>query len=631
MAGEGRRISRVGGNGMLKSKVAMLGAVAVFAGLARMNAAPAGSAAGAPMLKGTIRSASGEALSGVPVSARPEGKSYTRSVFTDERGEYVFPPFESPFDPGRYQVWSQAVGFERNLAAVDLTQPTRHDAVLKSTKDFINQISGSEWVDALPADTREDRRIKEIFRVNCTECHPPGLVLQNRFDEQGWLRIIEVMEKATYHGWPGAGAAPRSTVTYHKPELAKYLARIRGPEPFEFKFKLHPRPTGDAARVVVTEYDLPTSAGKQELAAMNGSDWSEGVVSGLHGTGGIHDVQIDNNGNAWLTDSVNNDFRTIVKLDPKTGSVKGFKVTAPSGRASSAHGIGRDKDGIMWFDTGGMLARLDPATETFEFFRPPFGSPSTTSGQVDIAPNGNVWMSARRGALMFDPKAKRFTFFQDKTIGDGQTYGATSDANGNGWWTQFNMDMVVHADVATGQTFEFPMRPPDRMEVVLTPEDREFYHNIGGDRYSGTFARPGAQAPRRLSSDKNGTSVWVANWWGNNLAKIDTKTKKVTYHKLPINANPYNTVVDKNHAVWTNLMSDDAVAKFDPKTEQWTIYKLPSVGTELRHIGFDDQRGEVWVPYRESDRAARLQFRTQAQVDALKRAASAEVNAGGGR
>jgi streptogramin lyase/mono/diheme cytochrome c family protein len=576
----------------------------------------------APMLSGTVRSASGEALGGVPVSARPDGKTFTRTVFTDERGEYFFPPFEAPFEPGAYHVWSQAVGFERTKTAIDLGAPgaARRDLVLKTIADFTNQLSGSEWLDALPADTHDDRRMKEIFRVNCTECHQPGLVLQNRFDEQGWLAMIEVMERATYHGWPGMNGARRTTIAYHKAELAKYLARVRGPQPFPLKFTLRPRPSGDAARVVVTEYDIPTSVGKQELAVMDGSNWAEGIVSGLHGTGGIHDVQVDNAGAAWLTDSVANDHRTIVKLDPKTGAVKGFKVVAPNARAQTSHGIARDANGIMWFDTGGMLARLDPATETFEFYRPPFGSPSTTSGQIDVAPNGNVWMSARRGALMFDQKSKTFKFFHDKTIGDGQTYGAAADANGSGWWTQFNMDTVVHADIATGKTYEFPMRPPDRTEVTLTPEDRDFYHNIGGDRFSGTFARPGSQAPRRLSTDKRGTSVWVANWWGENLARIDIKTKDVSYHKLPY-GNPYNTVVDKNHVVWTNITSDDAVGKFDPKSGKWTIYKLPSIGAELRHIGFDDIRGDVWVPYRESDRAARLQFRTDAQLTALKRAA----------
>ena len=111
-----------------------------------------------------------------------------------------------------------------------------------------------------------------------------------------------------------------------------------------------PRPEAQGARVVITEYDIPTGVGKQERAVIDGSDWAEGIMSGLHGTGGIHDVQIDNMGNAWLTDSVANDHRTVVKLDVKTGAITGFKVTAPNGRAQTSHGIGRDANGIMWFD-----------------------------------------------------------------------------------------------------------------------------------------------------------------------------------------------------------------------------------------------------------------------------------------
>ena len=48
---------------------------------------------------------------------------------------------------------------------------------------------------------------------------------------------------------------------------------------------------------MITEFDIPTSAQKQELGVMNGRTGPK-IMSGLHGTGGIHDVQIDNAGNA---------------------------------------------------------------------------------------------------------------------------------------------------------------------------------------------------------------------------------------------------------------------------------------------------------------------------------------------
>ena len=65
---------------------------------------------------------------------------------------------------------------------------------------------------------------------------------------------------------------------------------------------------------------------------------------------------------------------------------------------------------------------------------------------------------------------------------------------------------------------------------------------------------------------------------------------------------------------------DEKVAKLDPKRKQWTLYKLPTLGCEPRHITVDDVRGDVWVPCDRASRIARLQFRTEQQLQALKAA-----------
>ncbi|MCY4077256.1 MAG: hypothetical protein OXH04_17690, partial [Acidobacteria bacterium] len=96
---------------------------------------------------------------------------------------------------------------------------------------------------------------------------------------------------------------------------------------------------------------------------------------------------------------------------------------------------------------------------------------------------------------------------------------------------------------------------------------------------------------------------------------IDIRTHEVTYHALPINGNPYFVVVDKDHNVWANLLSDDRVVKLDPATGEWTIYQLPSIGCETRNIAVDDIRGDIWVPCARTSRVARLQFRTPAEVE----------------
>ena len=578
---------------------------------------------GAPPLAGTITTSTGEPMAGVAVSARAEGTPVTTSVFTDGSGRYFFPPLAPPLEGGPYRVWAQAVGYETASAGVVL-EPSRRVAqnlTLAATDDFSHQLSGVDWMDALPADTREDRRLKEVFRVTCTECHQAGLALQNRFDERGWQAIIDLMGQVSYHGWTGSGRSSL-TMQYFRDDLAAYLTKARGPESPPLARNIQPRPTGEAARHVVTEYDIPIAELPTELVSINGSEWSEGIVSGMRGGGGMHDSAVDDAGNVWITDSVANDFRTLAKVDPRTGQVTGFKLTAADGRrARNSHGITKARNGILWFDTAGSLGRLDPTTEEFELYTPP--QPLRVGGSPQEDGKGNIWIGNRHGALKFDPETQDFTYYQNKTIGDGQTYGTAGDRLGNGWWAQFNMDIVGYANGTTGEVEEVLMRPPGAMdrEDLLTPADRDFFHRIGALRFSGNVYNPGAQAPRRLSADPNGDAVWVANWWGSNLAKIDIHTRETTYHRLPIDAHPYATVVDRNHMVWTNLGDDDSVAKFDPTTEEYTIYKLPSIGTELRHIAVDDTGGpDVWVVYREASRAARIQFRTAEQLEAASAA-----------
>lgn len=103
-----------------------------------------------------------------------------------------------------------------------------------------------------------------------------------------------------------------------------------------------------------------------------------------------------------------------------------------------------------------------------------------------------------------------------------------------------------------------------------------------------------------MGGDRTGNAVWVANWWGGNLAKIDIRTNQVTLYPVPSkDSGPYAAVVDKNHVVWVNMMNNDSIAKFDPVTEKWTEYMLPTHGAETRHIAVLDRSypPTVVVPY----------------------------------
>ncbi len=606
----------------------------VFVGLAgaaflsnALHAAPNG-----VLLTGTVKSASGEKMGGVTVSAKIEGQTITTSVFTDEEGNYYFPVL----DAGKYQVWAQADTFETARAAVELAATRHQDFSMKPMKDFERQLTGDQLLASLPEDTPEDRRLKRVFRNNCTSCHQPNYILQNRFDADGWIAIMNAMRDFTVTGnYMGDDSPAAPTIEYFKNDLAAYLAKVRGPGPSAMKFNLRPRPKGDAARVVFTEYEVPLDPGSgfdTKYPTNNGSDWSLGTPSALNGSHGVHDAQADFNGNIWFSNNVASKLISVGRIDAKTGEVRYIKVPDFRGNAALGHGIVRDARGILWFNinmngTGpNALGRLEPATEKVDVFTTPKGMTEVTqvATSMDVDGKGKVWVTSGTGALRFDPGTRQFTEFKSATYttpdGQGMTYGLAGDSQGNGWWAEMGIDIVGHSDIETGKSMEVKLPPVPGQTEKFTPEQRQMYAMSGSDFNTAT---PWTEGPRRMGADKTGDYVWVCDWWGGNLAKIDIRTQKATIVPLPRPdaQQPYQAAVDSNHNVWTNIMNGDEVMKLDVKTSQWTEYPLPTLGAETRYFSIleHDRSMQLILPYSRTRKVARMTFRSQEDIQALKK------------
>src|SRR3984957_1479023 len=145
------------------------------------------------LLTGSITAASGQKLEGVQVSAKKEGSTITTSVYTDQSGDYFFPPMAD----GKYQVWAQALSFQTTKGAVDLSATKHQDfklAAITDPEERFRQLPPEMMAAALPEDTEADANIKRIFHNQCTGCHTPGYPLQFKFDEAGWNKIINLMK-----------------------------------------------------------------------------------------------------------------------------------------------------------------------------------------------------------------------------------------------------------------------------------------------------------------------------------------------------------------------------------------------------------------------------------------------------
>ena len=577
------------------------------------------------------------------MSARSTDRTFTTSVYSDERGVYVFPHLEA----GTYKVWAQAVGFVTGKADLQLdgSRTVNRALTLKPLADFGPQLTGYEWFSSLPEGDANDRRMKQVMYVACTGCHSLDLPLQNRFDEAGWNKIVKSMETSFYNGFVPPGDQPANQlrwegqiIRFHRDDLAKYLAKVRGPDSPPLALKPQPRPMGDAARAVVTEYELPLKETLNDPSWYTGTDWMLGPSTGMHGAVGIHDVMLDANGMAWLTQSrttfENN--RSMIKLDPKSGEMTNFKVTGPTGAIMDFEQIASpDPMGNIWMHAGASFVRLEPKTDTFTLFPMP-AAMGGTANSTDTDSRGRAVANASNGFVMFDPAAysrKEGTYpgwrkYQQLSANDGTTYGISADAEDNIWWSESYADKVAKRDMKTGKVTEFVMHDPDydARKALATPADLEFYEAIGAGTWANNSASPlpYMNMPRRLAADKHGDTVWVPNWAQSSIAEINIHSHQVTYHRLPIQTHPYKTIVDPQHNVWTDSGLADSVFRFTPSTQQWTQFRLPSHGCGSRHISFDDYSGELWLPCDQSNKVIRFQFRTADEVRAQVAAATTQ-------
>jgi len=588
--------------------------------------APISASAADHILSGSVASAAGEKLNGVTVSARLEGSTITNSVYTDESGNYYFPPMAA----GKYKVWAQALSFERALGDVDLSANKQQNLTLTAITDperRWRQLPGELMVASLPEETADDARIKRIFMNQCTGCHTPSYTLQFRFDEGGWNRIINLMKTVNNRGVPQPGQS-NQIINLNQKELAAYLAKVRGPGESPIKIKERPRPTGEAARAVWTLYDVPLNqdvgVGTQ-YQVNDGTDWALGTPSYLMMI--MHDGGMDLDGNLWFSSNALNKNVSLGRIDAKTGEVKHFRVNRNDGRAANTHGLTRDNDGNFWFDvdTGRRgLGKMDPKTEKITVYQSPNNmSPLGGAVTLDVDGKGKVWASSPDGVLRFDPTEEKFTEFKSKAAkranGTSITYGAAGDRDGNGWWAQMGWDTIGKADMATGTTVEIKL-PELKSEMdKLSPEQLAAYDKVTDLSIGNPL--PWGQGPRRMGTDKNADVLWVGNSWGSSFARIDTKSNTVTMVPFPDKAmQAYHIHVDSKHNVWGNLWTNDQVVKYDPATAKWTTFEMPVRGSESRHISVYERDGttKVVLPTYRSHQMFVLTLRSDADIAAVK-------------
>jgi virginiamycin B lyase len=389
---------------------------------------------------------------------------------------------------------------------------------------------------------------------------------------QRWAAAVRMME-ANVMG----NTHPLHLTDEERGVILDYLAKYFGPDvpPFDADRDDVKRElartwiTGEAAKSMVVEYDLPPSAGP-------------------------HDVAVDAQGNAWVAESKPG---YLGKFDPRTleytrVAIPGTKENTLQRSVSAAHALEVDPQGRLWMsdhrNPGPRAIMYDPRTEQFTFYPYPEAENAEDSADVNTIRHhrdGTVWFTDLGGdqILKLDPATKRFTKFP---VPSGRNYhmkahpyGMAIDGDGWVWFAVFETDKMGRIDPRTGEVAEYDL-----------PTSRAY--------------------PRRMGTDAEG-NVWFGEYGGiGKLGMADRQTAKLTEFPTPTKySGAYSASVDQSrNLVWISELMADRIARFNPKTKTFVEYPLPTLFSSVRRIEADPSRpGRVWYTGNSTNRVGYLE------------------------
>lgn len=493
-------------------------------------------------LTGQVSSEAEGAMEGVAVSAKKLGSTVTVSVITDAQGRYHFPA--DRLGAGKYAIKIRAVGYDlEGSATADVSdeQTAKLDLKLRKTKNLAAQLSNAEWMMSMPG--TEDQK---AFLLDCTGCHTLERIVRSTHDADEWTQVITRMRGYAPVSQPIKPQRMLDPARSGTPEqyrkAAEYLATINlsTVDKWEYPLKTLPRPTGQATRAIITEYDLPRPTIEP------------------------HDVVVDAQGAVWYSDFGE---LFISKFDPKTLKlteypVQHFKADAPVGNLS----LDLDKRGTLWFDTmfQGALGNLDPKTEQIKFYplAPEYNDYRVQLNFVGLRHDvdGKVWTKSvgTQDIYRLDLATgtwERFQPLKDLVSRPASIYQVISDSHNNLWMAEFQLGHLGKIDAKTGKVT---------------------WHDL---------PTPHARARRMTIDDQD--RILVTEFRGNKVALFDTKTEKMTEWPMPAYTYPYRAAVDKNGEIWASTMHTDRAVRLDPKTGATIEYLLPKE-TNMRSVFVDN-------------------------------------------
>ena len=546
----------------------------VVAGVALLVAASAQSVRAAEM-QGVVKSASGAPVAGAFVKLQNAERRLTFMVVSQVQGRYTVKNLPA----GKYVV--QGIGGEMQsplsapvdvadgrAASVDVSLTAQRAPALpnawpgRAPGQLGGEGGGAEATPNLP-----DGDGKQIALTKCSVCHTPGRIVGYRTDREGWQETIADMRLYMEGSTRGVSLTDQETAVLLEYVVSNFAEGVAGraPAPKPDPNSRLPRTlvTGEAARYVAVEYEIPTVNTEP------------------------HEVTVDSDGNGWVTQRRGG---KLGRLDPKTLTYS--EVATPPAKSSNVqlNAIWAEPNNKLWFIDVGPNRRwytYDTKTSEFNIYEMSTKLRSGGAGgnTMRVHPNGTVWFNAigNNTVIRLDPKTKEFTGFEVPAgVAAGRSaspYGMAIAGDGKIWIALNSMSKMGRVDPVTGRIEEFDLPVQNAL-------------------------------PRKGGPDRDG-NVWFGLHGANHIVKIDSGTAKMSLYTPPTpDSGPYAASVDlKNNLVWVAQQQADKIARFDPRTETWIEFALANAEEDHRRLEVDQSNpNRVWWSGNNSNRIGYIEL-----------------------
>lgn len=508
-------------------------------------------------LTGQVTSSEEGAMEGVLVSAKRADSTLTFTVVSDEQGRYEFP--RAKLEPGQYALRIRATGYDLDgdaTVSIAATSTATADLKLRKTRDLASQLTNAEWLDSFPGTDEQKASVR-----GCAHCHTMERVTRSRHDAERFVSVIERMAGYPPLAFPlmpqrtpapriGAGPVQAEQQQQARRRQAEYLSRLNlsSSSEWSYGFKTLPRPTGDATRVIYTEYELSPRTRQP------------------------HDVIVDSTGMVWYASFGE---QILAKLDPRTGKVTEYQVPLLKPRAPTGIlALRFDEDENLWMGLQfqGGIAKFDQKTEKFQTWSLP---PELNGDHVQInqvSPNrhkvdGKVWLqdAGTYTVLRLDVASGKFEVFEPYKIPRPNVYDVIPDSQNNGYVLPLGGEEIFRIDAKTGAITAFKTPTP-------------------------------GSGPRRGMMDSQ-ERLWFGENRADRIGMFDTRTQRFQEWRAPTpGAWPYDVTADRTGEVWSGGEYNDRILRLDPRTGRFIEYLLPRQ-TNVRRVFVQNSTTPVtfWV------------------------------------